>query len=128
MTIKTNDGYFSEKAATLGDRIAAGRRAAGVSQKELARRLGVRLKTIEAWENDLSEPRANRAQMLSSMLGVSLVWLLTGEGEGAPEHGQDEMMTASGREVLREFATLKSEMSADSRKLSRLEKRVRALS
>jgi transcriptional regulator with XRE-family HTH domain len=79
--------WFSDEKATFGDRLAGAREAAGLSQEALARRLGVKEKTIRAWEEDLSEPRANRLQMLAGLLNVSLMWLLTGKGEGvaAPE-------------------------------------------
>lgn len=80
-------GYYAEPAATFGDRLAAAREAAGLSQGDLAERLGVRVKTLRGWENDLAEPRANRLQVLAGLLDVSMVWLLTGEGEGVPPPG-----------------------------------------
>lgn len=82
-----DDEYFGEDAATLGDRLAAARQRAGLTQTELALRLGVGKKVISAWENDRSEPRANRLSLLAGLLGVSVSWLLTGAGEGveAPE-------------------------------------------
>ena len=48
----TNGDYYGEDIATLGDRIAAGREAIGLTQKDLARRLGVKLKTVQSWETD----------------------------------------------------------------------------
>ena len=82
----TNDWYGPD-AATFGDRLAAAREAAGMTQKQLAKRLGVKLGTLNAWENDMSEPRANRLSMMAGILNVSIMWLLTGEGDGlaAPE-------------------------------------------
>lgn len=74
--------YYSDAAATLGDRIAAARQKSSLTQAGLAARLGVGAKIVSAWENDRSEPRANRLAMLSGMLGVSVAWLLTGRGEG----------------------------------------------
>ena len=68
--------------ATFGDRLANAREATGLSQREVAQRLGVKEKTIRDWEDDLSEPRASRLQTLAGMLGVSLMWLLSGQGEG----------------------------------------------
>ena len=76
-----NDWYGAD-AATFGDRLAGAREAAGMTQSQLARRLGVKKATIAAWENDLSEPRANRLSMMAGMINVSIMWLLTGEGEG----------------------------------------------
>lgn len=92
--------WFGAETATFGDRLAGAREAAGLSQVELATRLGVRLETLEAWEDDLADPRANRLQMLAGMLGVSLMWLLTGEGEGLD--GPVEPVAQEEREALRE--------------------------
>ena len=82
MDAEKPDQWFSAEVATFGDRLAAARDAAGMTQKALATRLGVRLTTVQAWEDDTSEPRSNRLQMLAGMLSVSLMWLLTGEGDG----------------------------------------------
>jgi transcriptional regulator with XRE-family HTH domain len=82
MDAETPDQWFSAEVATFGDRLAAAREAAGMTQKALANRLGVRHTTVQAWENDTSEPRSNRLQMLAGMLSVSLMWLLTGRGDG----------------------------------------------
>ncbi|MEO1330569.1 MAG: helix-turn-helix domain-containing protein [Pseudomonadota bacterium] len=77
-----SDGYFGEDSATLGDRVSAARQAAGLTQAGLASRLGVGAKVVSAWENDRSEPRANRLAMLAGLLNVSVTWLLTGRGDG----------------------------------------------
>ena len=85
-----DSGWFSDEAATFGDRVAAARRALGLSQERLARKLGVKLRTLANWENDMAEPRANKLQMLAGLLNVSLSWLLTGQGEGvaAPDEAE----------------------------------------
>ncbi len=85
--------YYSDEAATLGDRIAAARSAAGLTQAGLAGRLGVGTKVVSAWEHDRSEPRANRLTMLSGLLGVSVAWLLTGLGDGVAPPGEAETPT-----------------------------------
>ena len=71
-------GWYDPEATTFGDRMTGAREASGLSQSELAKRLGVKVKTIRAWENDQSEPRANKLQMLAGLLGVSIMWLLSG--------------------------------------------------
>ncbi|WP_136646394.1 helix-turn-helix transcriptional regulator [Tabrizicola sp. YIM 78059] len=76
-----NDWYAPD-VATFGDRLAGAREAAGLTQADLAQRLGVRLTTLQNWEEDLAEPRGNRLQMLAGMLNVSIGWLLTAEGDG----------------------------------------------
>ena len=62
----------------LGPRIRVARENAGLSIEETARRLGVTEKTLEAWESDLEEPRANRLFTLAGILNVSLNWFLQG--------------------------------------------------
>ena len=46
------DNWYSEEQATFGDRVAGARDAVGLSQAELARKLGIKLKTLRAWEED----------------------------------------------------------------------------
>lgn len=122
----TAENWYSEEAATFGDRLAAAREAAGLSQADLAQRLGVRTRTIEQWEGDATEPRANRLQMLAGMLGVSLMWLLTGEGEGGVDAPGDEAAaTPDVRGVLAEIRELRASMSTMAGRLGRLEKRLR---
>ena len=43
------DDWFSEDNATFGDRVAAAREALGLTQSQLASRLGVRLGTVQNW-------------------------------------------------------------------------------
>jgi len=79
---------------TLGGRIWRARDALGLSTKDLADRLGVRIDTISAWERDRSEPRTNRLFMLAGILGVTPAWLIAGIGEAPKDdlsgsaHGQ----------------------------------------
>ncbi|MEM8633246.1 MAG: helix-turn-helix transcriptional regulator [Pseudomonadota bacterium] len=121
-----SEGWYSDTAATFGDRVAGAREAIGLNQSELAARLGVKLKTVRGWEEDLAEPRANKLQMLSGVLNVSVGWLLTGTGEGleAPE-AEDVAMPGDLNSILTEMRTLRSELTATGDKLARLEKRLR---
>ena len=64
-----DQGWFSEETATFGDRLAGAREAAGLDQSAFAAKLGVRKNVVVSWENDLKEPRANRLQMMSGILG-----------------------------------------------------------
>ena len=67
-----NSGYYSDDAATFGDRVAAAREAIGLGQSDLARRLGIKEKTLRGWEEDTAEPRANKLQMVAGILNVSM--------------------------------------------------------
>lgn len=70
---------------TMGGRISAAREASALTVAQAARRLGVKTATLNNWENDRSEPRANRLTMLAGLLNVSPMWLITGRGEGVSE-------------------------------------------
>ena len=72
-------------ADTMGGRMLRARDAAGLSIADVAARLGVRKTTVQAWENDRSQPRANKMQMIAGLLNVSLSWLLHGVGTGPTE-------------------------------------------
>ena len=119
------DDWFSESAATFGDRLAGAREAAGQTQPQLAKRLGVTVKTLRAWEDDLKEPRANRVQMLSGLLNVSLMWLLTGEGEGLDGPVDTAEIPAGVTEVLTELRQLKADIGQIGVRMALLEKKLR---
>lgn len=122
-----NDWYGPE-AATFGDRLAGAREAAGMSQAQLARRLGVKKATIAAWENDLSEPRANRLSMMAGMINVSIMWLLTGEGEGMDAPVEDGEANIELADAVAELRAIRGEMRASAERAARLEKRLRLMS
>ncbi|MCK8482497.1 helix-turn-helix domain-containing protein [Aliiroseovarius sp. S2029] len=123
--IPQDENWFSEEAATFGDRLAGAREAIGLSQDDLARRIGVKVKTLRGWEDDLNEPRANKLQMLSGILNVSLRWLLTGEGDGVAEPTGNLDDLPEVRDLLLEIRDIKSQMSRSADQLGRLEKRLR---
>ncbi len=113
--------WYSNEAATFGDRVAAAREARQLTQKALARHLGVATKTVEGWENDISEPRANKLQMLAGVLNVSLPWLLTGEGQSFEE---EDVTNADVAELMTELRALRAEMLNTAARLGVLEKRL----
>lgn len=121
-----NDAWYGPDAATFGDRLAAARDAAGMTPEQLAKRLGVKLKTLKGWENDLNEPRANRLQMLAGMLNVSIMWLLNGEGDGveAPD-GDRPPLSADVSDILSELREVRTQMKANAQRLAVLEKALR---
>ena len=89
-TEHSSDEWYGEDVATFGDRLAAAREAAGLKRAEFARRLGVKKITIADWEGDISEPRANRLQMMAGLLNVSVGWLLMGEGDGVEQEPEED--------------------------------------
>lgn len=117
---------FSDDAATFGDRVAAARAARGYSQAQLARRLGIKLQSLQNWEEDRSEPRANKLQMLAGVLNVSIIWLMSGEGDGLSEESA-EAVSPEIDEILDEVRAIRDAQVTLTRRLSRLEKRLRGL-
>lgn len=75
---------------TMGGRLSRARDAVGLSVAQLARRLGVKTSTIQAWESDRSQPRANRLAMLAGVLNVSLSWILHGVGTAPLDENRSE--------------------------------------
>ena len=122
-TPEPSGGWYSNESATFGDRLSAAREALGLDQADLARKIGVKLKTLQSWEDDLSEPRANRLSMLAGVLNVSLMWLLTGEGEGVAEPGADAMPAELGA-LLTELRQLTGTLARPAEKLGGVEKRL----
>lgn len=121
---QSEGNWFSEDVATFGDRLAAARGAAGMTQGQFARRLGVKLSTVKSWEDDLSEPRANKLQMMAGLLNVSVGWLLIGEGEGVEEVSEEE--TVPGLDaILVEMRDLRTDLKLKLDQMARLEKKLR---
>ena len=120
-----SENDFSNAYATFGDRLAAARDKLGLTQGQLAKRLGVKKVTIANWEDDRSEPRSNRLQMLAGVLNVSLVWLMTGEGDGFEIDADEGDATA--QEALRELSAIRADQRRLAERAGRLEKRLRSL-
>ena len=78
---------------TLGGRLSRARDSSGMSAAQFARRLGVKTATVQAWESDRSEPRANRLSMIAGLLNVGLPWLLYGVGEAPPDDPRNDAIT-----------------------------------
>ncbi len=118
----THETWFDDDTATFGDRLTAGREALGLSVEDLAQKLGVSEDTFLAWEQDMSGPRANRLQMLASVLNVPLRWLVTGEGDGPSE--EDSLRIEDARSILSEVRALRGEAEKTQQRLSALETRL----
>lgn len=119
--------WYSADHATFGDRLTAAREAQGMSVSKLASRLGVKVQTLQGWENDRSEPRANKLQMLAGVLNVSMRWLLTGEGEGLAEPIDPEELAEDADALLKEMREMRAEMTRMVTRIGRAEKRLRLI-
>ncbi len=119
--------WFGPNMATFGDRVAGAPEAAGMTQSQLARRLGVKKSTLSAWEQDLSEPRANKLSMMAGLVNVSIMWLLTGEGDGMTGPADDVQTPPDFSGILAELRELRASMRANTERAARLEKKLRLL-
>ncbi len=79
----------------MSDRIRQARISAGLTQTDLAGRLGVTQSTVNRWEGGRHDPSREMANRISEALGVTMQWLELGEGapesapgtsDGGPDH------------------------------------------
>ena len=78
---------------TLGTMIAELRKAEGMTQLELAERMGVTDKAVSKWERDLSCPDINSLPTLAEALGTSVDELMqVKRAEEGPAHTPAEIV------------------------------------
>ena len=117
----------------LGKRIAEARKLKAYSVKKAARRLSVTEKTFKKWESGKSKPRANKVQMLSGVLGVSLLWLLNGEEQFEPDANNPSQLEKLSQKVERmtqlqqELAELTNEVVSEVEELHQIEEDLQIL-
>lgn len=81
-----------EELADIGTRLRAERQRAGISQRELARRLGVSASLISQIENDQTRPSVGTLYAIVTELGISLDRLFLDDahgGDGGPGRAVD---------------------------------------
>ncbi|WP_187313077.1 helix-turn-helix domain-containing protein [Lysobacter gummosus] len=76
---------------SLAERVSAARKQARLSQEQLARMLGVSLRSITNWEKggEARPPSTGHLIELAIKTGVSIVWLVTGQEQGIGCHPLD---------------------------------------
>ena len=120
------DWYGLDKAI-FGDRLVAAREKSNLSQQDLAERLGVKNSTIKSWENDNSEPRANRLSMLAGLLNVSITWLISAEGSGVEQPEKSYETPDYLQESLKELMALKVNLLKNFDRIDIKENKLRAI-
>lgn len=71
---------------TTGQRIRTAREKAGMTQKELAQKLGIPYQSIGQWENGHRNPKLETMQRIATALGVHVLDL-TGTGKPLDQEG-----------------------------------------
>ena len=85
---------------TLGTMIAELRKQQGMTQLELAEKMGVTDKAVSKWERDLSCPDINSIPNLAEILGVSVEELMQSKKEAeAPVSKVSEIMGVAPKAV-----------------------------
>ena len=80
---------------TIADRILALRKARGMSQEELADRVGVSRQAVSKWESEQSVPDLERVILLSELFEVTTDYLLKGIELEAPSKQETGSMTVA---------------------------------
>ena len=84
---------------TLSEKIAYCRRRNGLSQEELAEKIGVARQAVSKWETGEAQPEIGKLRQLSDAFGVSTDWLLSEEEPVEPKQAPVQN-TASEAEKL----------------------------
>ncbi len=70
---------------TMGEKIASLRKAAGMTQRQLADRMGVTDKAVSKWERNLSCPDIESIPLLAEIFGISADELINTKAAGTSE-------------------------------------------
>ena len=105
---KTANGRpeMNPKAIAIGARIRERRVDRGLTQAQLAAKVGVTENAITQYETGRAVPKPQRLQGIATALGSSMEWLLTGGEEEEIVRAQ----TTSELHLLREFRSIPVEM------------------
>lgn len=92
---------------TMGNRISRYRKDKGMTQEELAEKMGVSSQAVSKWENDASCPDISLLPQLCRLLGITTDELLTGKAN------EVKLLTPSERKSLDELTLRVYVTSAD---------------
>ena len=82
---------------TLREKLIVSRNKAGLSQMELAERLGVSRQAVSRWESGDTTPTMDKLKTLARINGVSLDWLRRCRGSRTPRSSKTRSRQAPGR-------------------------------
>ena len=90
---------------SIGSKLAQARKAANLTQEQLAERLGVTRQAVSRWESDAAYPETDKIVRMARLLNVSCDYLLrddiaTGDTEAPPPDPVTRLLKqAAGRKV-----------------------------
>ena len=102
------------------------REKSNLSQQDLAQRLGVKNSTIKSWENDNSEPRANRLSILAGLLNVSITWLISAEVSGVEDPKKSYVMPDDLHGSLKELKASRINLLKSVDRINSIENKLKA--
>lgn len=77
---------------SIGDRIKKKRQLIGLTQDELASKIGISRPSVVQWETGKASPKGARLNLIADILGCSPDWLLVGgDDEPRPERPQKNL-------------------------------------
>lgn len=100
---------------TLREKLIVSRNKAGLSQMELAERLGVSRQAVSRWESGDTTPTMDKLKALAKLYGVSLDWLFGDTADGEPPEAAKPEADRPPDEAPRERKVRKSKKSGPSR-------------
>lgn len=99
-------------ALFLSTRIINAREARGLTQAQLALRMGIKKTTVINWESSRTSPRANKLIELAGILHVPVLWLIAGAESPAEVTAPDLSETLMLEQKLDKADLLVNELSA----------------
>lgn len=94
---------------TLGERIQALRKDAGLSQEELGEKLGVARQSVSKWESDATIPELDKLIAMSKLFGMSVGGLLGIEESGEAGHELTDRELAALEAIAQKLAQARPE-------------------
>lgn len=100
---------------TLREKLIVSRNKAGLSQMELAERLGVSRQAVSRWESGDTTPTMDKLKTLARIYGVSLDWLCSDAADREPPEAAKPEADRPRTMPLRERKVRKNRKSGPSR-------------